>query len=367
MEVVVRGLKLWFLVALVACKAGEGAVGDPPKNTASEPGKGPIDDAALFDPTHLIDVSIEMDADDFGQIRAESRDGFEVLGGDCTAQPFESPFTWFEGDVTVDGELIERAGVRKKGFLGSMSADKPSLKISTDEWVADQLMADGTERLTLNNNVQDPSVLNQCLGLSVFAAAGVPAPRCNFAEVSVNGEGLGVYTHVEAVKKDFLRRHFEDDDGDLYEGTLSDFAADWTGTFDPKTDTTDPDAAVVSAVTAALDASDAELIGALEPLLDLPAFYRFWAVETRTRTTSSCTWTRRPMSGASCPGGWTSSSAIPRVRRCSSRVGSRSACGPRRPVGTATWTPWRRCSTRPGTRTCCTPRSIGWRRWSVPT
>jgi hypothetical protein len=37
--------------------------------------------------------------------------------------------------------------------------------------------------MTLNNNKQDPSAIHQCLGYAVFADAGVPAPRCNFAHV----------------------------------------------------------------------------------------------------------------------------------------------------------------------------------------
>ena len=161
-----------------------------------------------------------------------------------------------------------------------MSYEKPSLKIKTDTYVDDQFMENGTERLTLNNNLQDPSLINQCLGYGVFAAAGLPAPRCNFAVVTVNGQDLGVYTHVEAVKKDFLKRHFTVPDGDLYEGTLSDFYDGAIGTFDAKTDDTDEDLEVIHEIRDALDAPDDEIIERLGAIIDLPAFYRFWAVET---------------------------------------------------------------------------------------
>ena len=42
----------------------------------------------------------------------------------------------------------------------------------------------------------------------MFEKAGLPAPRCNFARVSMNGEDLGIYVHVEPVKKAFLRDNF---------------------------------------------------------------------------------------------------------------------------------------------------------------
>jgi len=241
--------------------------------------EGPIDDAPLFDADHLVEVDISLDAGDWGSLRGQSRDLFDVLLGDCMAAPFPSPFTYFEATATVDGEVIDGIGLRKKGMFGSLSTDKPSLKIKTDWFVDDQFLENGTERLTLNNNVQDPSMINQCIGYSVFAAAGLPAPRCNFAAVTVNGENLGVYTHIEALKKDFLERHFTDPDGDLYEGAMSDFYPGWTGTFDPKTDDTDVDMQIVHEITAILELPDDELLDALGDLVDLPRLYRFMAVE----------------------------------------------------------------------------------------
>ena len=42
----------------------------------------------------------------------------------------------------------------------------------------------------------------------------MPAPRASFVDLTVAGEHLGLYTMVEQVDKDFLAKHFEDDDGD---------------------------------------------------------------------------------------------------------------------------------------------------------
>ena len=63
------------------------------------------------------------------------------------------------------------------------------------------------------------------MAYALFRAAGLVAPRCNHAHVVVNGQDLGIYTHVEAIKKPFLARHFTSDDGNLYEGNArADFA-----------------------------------------------------------------------------------------------------------------------------------------------
>ena len=173
----------------------------------------------------------------------------------------------------------------RRAFLGSLDENKPSLKIKFDKYVAGQLLT-GLERMTLNNSKQDPSYLNQCLGYQLFARAGVPAPRCNFARVAINGQPLGVYVHVENVKKAFLGTHFADNDGNLYEGTLSDFRAGWMATFERKTNKANPpgteDRSDAQAVLDAMALADADMLAALESLIDLDRFYSFWAVEAMT-------------------------------------------------------------------------------------
>ncbi len=224
--------------------------------------------------TELLPVEIDLPAEDWAALCDQRRNIVEVLAGDCQSGPLESPYTWFEADAVVGGQALERVGVRKKGLVGSESDTKPSLKLDFDHYVSGQLL-DGAERLTLNNARQDPSYLHACLGYSVFAAAGVPAPRCGFAEVTVNGEHLGLYANVEPIKKPLLRRFFDDDSGNLYEGTLSDFRDGWVETFQAKND--DADRAELRAVVEALAADDPA--AALEPLVDMDAFLRFWAAE----------------------------------------------------------------------------------------
>ena len=54
---------------------------------------------------------------DWDDLRAQTRTIVDVLGrADCLDSPAEDIFSWFEADVTVDGESLARAGIRKKGF-----------------------------------------------------------------------------------------------------------------------------------------------------------------------------------------------------------------------------------------------------------
>ena len=228
----------------------------------------------------VLDVSIEMAPGDWDRLRGQTRTLFDLLAGaDCLDDPADEIFTWFEATVTVDGETHTRAGVRKKGFLGSLSEVKPALKLRFDKFVDGQLLGSAVKRLTLNNAQQDPSMLNTCMAYHIFASAGLPAPRCNFATVSVNGQNLGLFANVESIKTAFLERSFSDPGGNLYEGTISDFRPGWRGTFQKKTNEEEADWSDIDAVVAALQDSSPAGLEALAEAVDLDRFLSFWAVE----------------------------------------------------------------------------------------
>jgi hypothetical protein len=169
--------------------------------------------------------------------------------------------------------------VRKKGFYGSLSDTRPSFKVKLDHFVDGQ-EAEGIDLFTLNNNLSDPSQLKQCIGYQRFRDAGLPASRCTLAVVSVNGSRLGVYSNVESLDKAFLRRNFDDDDdGNLYEGALSDFRPQWVDTFEKKGHDPDGEREDLQAVVDALDLPDQQMAERVTDLVDLARFYDFWALE----------------------------------------------------------------------------------------
>ena len=236
---------------------------------------------AFFAMERVLDISIEIDPDDWNTLRQQIRaDLAAEIEEYNLSRPFSSNYDWFSATVTVDGETHTDVGVRKKGFVGSQSETKPSLKLRYDKYVDGQSLGGVMQRMTLNNSKQDPSMVNTCLAYQLFAAAGLPASRCNFATVTVNGNDLGLYVHVEEIKPPMLARYFDNAEGSLYEGTISDFTPKMRGTIEKKTNEDADDWSDVDAVTAALqDPSDAGL-EALGELVDLDSFISYWAMES---------------------------------------------------------------------------------------
>lgn len=266
MKPILRGCLVAALALVVpACGRGTGNAG--------------VDASArIFDPNRVIEVSITMSPADWDALRIQGRTLTDIFGSGCLTGPFPSPFTWFSCTVTVDGQTFFNVAVRKKGFLGSLDENKPSLKLKFDEFVSGQ-EAFGLDRITLNNSKQDPAYVRQALAYQTFARAGIPAPRCNFARVLVNGTELGLFVHVESVDKEFLRRHFSTDWGNLYEGTLSDFRPQWINTFDQKTNETIADRSDLQGVVDALAAPDATVVAELGKVIDVENFLTYWATE----------------------------------------------------------------------------------------
>jgi hypothetical protein len=273
-----------FLALAAACGAPDEAVPDagvPAPDAAPAPDAEPVDPSEeLFRPDHVLEVEIAMAPADWAALRAQPEQvGMPEVT--CAEQPTEEPYTYFPAEITIDGETVADVAVRKKGNLGSLSTARPGLKVKANEYVAGQRIS-GLRQLTLNNNHQDPSYISQCLGYGLFRAAGLAAPRCSFAHVTVNGEDLGLYSHVESIKREFLERHFEDPSGHLYESG-GDFSPGQTGGFQPKDDdAVPPDCSDLEPVVSALQASDGQLIEQLGAVVDLDGFLTYWAMEVLT-------------------------------------------------------------------------------------
>ena len=239
-------------------------------------------DGVSFDSNHVVCIKVTMDPHDFELLTKETRfdgagNGFEQIWSDCS-QPWPSTYNWYRADIEVDGVSLSEIGIRKKGFVGSQFSPVPALKIKTDKYVKDQFLGD-TERITLNNNGGIIPRMAACLTYEVFAAAGYPAPRCNMANVMVNGQPKGPYVHVEAIKKRFLRRAFGDATGSLYEGTHTDFVEAWLPRWECKTGDTDTSYAPLAGVAQALQKPDDELVDALSTVLNIDRYITFWALE----------------------------------------------------------------------------------------
>jgi len=157
----------------------------------------------LFDPDVVQDFALELTAADLATLEASA-----TMPGDF---PYV-PATFRYKDVT-----LANVGVRFKGnsSRAPVSMWKHSFLIKFDEYVPEQRLF-GLKRLGVDNAIQFGSLFSERLLNDMLAAEGVPASRANYTRLTINGVYKGVYVNVERIDKKFLKRHYDDNDGNLY-------------------------------------------------------------------------------------------------------------------------------------------------------
>ena len=118
--------------------------------------------------------------------------------------------------------VYTNVAVHLKGALGSFRPvdNKPGLTLRFDKFVPGQCFH-GLSKISLNNEVQDPSFIADKLCRELFNQAGVPVPRADYATVELNGRPLGLYLLTEGWDKPFLKRHFADVTGNFYDPPIA--------------------------------------------------------------------------------------------------------------------------------------------------
>jgi spore coat protein H len=120
--------------------------------------------------------------------------------------------------VKEGGHVYTNVEVHLKGGAGSNRPleDNPGLTLNFEKSAQGQRFH-GLKKFMLNNSVQDSTYLNEKICRELFNAAGSPTARAGFAAVQLNGRELGIHVLVEGYNKQFLKQHFEDVRGNLYQ------------------------------------------------------------------------------------------------------------------------------------------------------
>lgn len=119
-------------------------------------------------------------------------------------------------NVTVDGIAKNNSGVRMKGNSSfTHPNNKKPFKISFDEYVSGQRW-NGLKSVSLGNCWNDPTFMREKIHLDICRAAGIPAPRCNFANLYINDSLYGLYSMVESVDKVFLASRYGNSNGTYF-------------------------------------------------------------------------------------------------------------------------------------------------------
>jgi spore coat protein CotH len=119
--------------------------------------------------------------------------------------------------IEVNGEVFEGAGVRFKGNSSFKSVKKGGavklpFNIKIDYKDKKKELEGGYETIKLSNCFRDPSFIREVLSYEI-ARKYLPASRCNFAKLYVNGQYFGIYANTESVDKALLKRNFGEKDG----------------------------------------------------------------------------------------------------------------------------------------------------------
>jgi spore coat protein CotH len=134
---------------------------------------------------------------------------------------------YYSGTLRFEDQVFEGVGIRVKGGCGSARNldGKAGFKVNLS-WddpavpgCPDTRRLFGLKRLTLNNLVQDRTFSHERLGYPIYKRLGVATPRTAHILVYVNDELWGLYNHIETIDRRFLTRWFDDNGGDMYEGT----------------------------------------------------------------------------------------------------------------------------------------------------
>lgn len=159
---------------------------------------------ALFDTDEVMRIDIRIE-----------QEKWEEMLENATAKEY------YACDVQINDQEICNVGLRTKGntSLSSIArnpeTDRYSLKLEFDHYVDGQTCF-GLDKLILNNNYADATSMKEAVVYDMYRYLGVDASLYNYAEISVNGEYLGVYLALEAVEESFLMRNYGTSDGELY-------------------------------------------------------------------------------------------------------------------------------------------------------
>ena len=155
----------------------------------------------LFDNTKVHTIDIVMD-------------NWDEFISNATSEEY------YTATMIIDGEAYKNVGLRGKGntslsTVSSLGSDRYSFKVEFDHYDS-SITYHGLDKLSLNNLIQDSTMLKDYLTYTMMNEFGATTPLCSFVYITVNGEDWGLYLAVEGVEDSFLKRNYGSDYGELY-------------------------------------------------------------------------------------------------------------------------------------------------------
>lgn len=166
-------------------------------NTANESWK-------IFDDTSVGEVKIIIDPAYLYYLLAPENSDSDSL--------FSAIFIY--KNAVIPGDTVFNIGFRLRGNTSRKSAKK-SFKVDINHFVPGRQFYD-LEKLNLNGEHNDPSIIRSKLCWDLFNAISIPASRANHVKLFINDEYRGLYINVEHIDDEFVQNHFGNQNGNLF-------------------------------------------------------------------------------------------------------------------------------------------------------
>jgi len=161
---------------------------------------------SLFNTDQVTSVYLTFaDADFWDQLTTHyANDLGETLSGDVTITDQTGTYTRYNVEVDLKGNSsYGHPGIKK------------SFKVDFNDNISGQKYH-GMTKLHFNNCWSDPTFMREKIFFDHCQEVGILAPRVQYANVYMNGALWGFYNLVEAVDNNFLDRHVDDNNGNLF-------------------------------------------------------------------------------------------------------------------------------------------------------
>ncbi len=139
-------------------------------------------------------------------------DSLTAIFNDVTSYHEYPAIFIFQAGTVAD--TVYQVGFRLRGNTSRYSPKK-SFKVSFNTFIQGQ-QYQGLEKININGEHNDPSVIRSKLCWDMLRKFNIPAPRSNHVELYINGDYYGLYINVEHIDEQFVFSRFGNRGGNLY-------------------------------------------------------------------------------------------------------------------------------------------------------
>ena len=163
------------------------------------------EDGGLFDATVVREMHINFENDDYHNILT---DAF-----------FNTPSLRIPAAVTFNGTTLDSVGVRYKGnstfcLPYQQNSVKVPYNLDMNYWISGQKLMD-YKKIKLANAWLDPTYSKEFIASRIYRKY-LPTPEINLVALHTQDIYTGLYVNTESINKQFLEKHFGENEGVLF-------------------------------------------------------------------------------------------------------------------------------------------------------